>query len=69
MRASLSPAVRRLRGVEKIYLEPGQSRRLVFELGEHDLSFVSSDLQRVVEAGEFRVQAGDLFATFRFNED
>lgn len=67
--ASLSPAARRLRGFEKIYLEPGQSKTVTFELESNDLSFVNTDLQRVVEPGEFRVQVGDLAETFRFEED
>jgi beta-glucosidase len=67
--ASLSPAARRLRAFEKIYLEPGQSKRITFELDSDDLSFVNAALQRIVEAGEFRVQVGDLAETFRFEED
>jgi beta-glucosidase len=67
--ASLSPAARRLRGFEKLYLDPGESRRIVFKLAEEDLSFVNTDLQRVAEPGEFRVQVGDLSANFRFEKE
>lgn len=67
--ASLSPAARRLRGFDKLHLDPGESRRIVFELGEEDLSFVNTALQRVVEPGEFRVQVGNLSANFRFEEN
>lgn len=64
--ASLSPAVRKLRGFKKIYLEAGNSTTVRFELQEDELSFVNEALQRVVEPGEFRVQVGDLAGTFRY---
>lgn len=64
--ASLSPAVRKLKGFRKIYLEPGQSTAVTFELNETDLSFVNAQLNRVVEPGEFSVQVGDLVGTFRY---
>ena len=40
-----------------------------FKLDETDMGFVNAGLQRVVEPGEFRVQAGELSAVFRFEED
>ena len=64
--ASLSPAVRKLRGLRKIYLEAGESADVSFELNEAALSFINADLQRVAEPGEFRVQIGDRAATFRY---
>ncbi len=64
--ASLSPAVRKLQGFKKIYLEAGDSVAVSFELEEDDLSFVNADLQRIVEPGEFRVQVGELMASFRY---
>jgi beta-glucosidase len=64
--ASISPAARKLRGFEKIYLEAGQSTTVTFKLDGDDLSFVNAALERVTEPGEFRVQVGDLTATFEY---
>jgi beta-glucosidase len=64
--ASLSPAARKLRRFTKLYLEPGETRTIRFELEPKDLSFVNADLQRVVEPGEFRVSVGELSETFKF---
>ena len=64
--ASLSPAIRKLKATAKIYLEAGESQTVTFQLDEASLSFINTNLERVVEPGEFRVQAGDLSATFRY---
>lgn len=64
--ASLSPAVRKLRGLNKVYLEAGESTSVSFEIDEPALSFINIGLQRVVEPGEFRIQVGDQVATFRY---
>lgn len=64
--ASLSPAERKLRAFDKVFLEPGETTTVTFELDREDLSFVNLDLERVVEPGEFRVTVGDLSQTFRY---
>ena len=64
--ASLSPAARKLRAFEKVYLEAGKATTVRFKLGEDDLSFVNLDLQRVTEPGDFTVRVGPLTATFRY---
>jgi len=64
--ASVSPAVRKLREFKKVYLEAGEATTVTFKLQEDDLSFVNTELQRVVEPGEFTVQVGELTGTFRY---
>ena len=64
--ASISPAVRKLRGFQKIYLDAGASTTVRFELNKDDLSFVNRDLDRVTEPGEFKVQAGELSLDFEY---
>src|SRR5437867_1232875 len=58
--ASLSPAEKRLKRFAKIYLEPGQSRALMFKLRPDDLSFIGADNKPVVEPGEFEVMIAGL---------
>lgn len=58
--ASITPEVRRLRGFEKISLNPGETKTVKFILHTSDLSFINAELKRVTEPGEFKVQVGDL---------
>jgi beta-glucosidase len=62
--ASLSPAGKRLKRFAKVYLEPGQSRTLTFQLHRDDLSFIGADNKPVVEPGEFEVGVGGLKERF-----
>ncbi|MEL7363456.1 MAG: fibronectin type III-like domain-contianing protein, partial [Bacteroidota bacterium] len=62
--ASVTPAVKQLRGFEKIALAPGESRVVTVTLGRDALAFVGTDLQWVVEPGDFKVMVGDQEATF-----
>jgi beta-glucosidase len=62
--ASLSPAARKLRDFEKVFIAAGESQTVTFELTARDLSFVNLALERVVEPGEFKITAGDLSQTF-----
>lgn len=59
--ASIAPAVERLRGFERVTLEPGARARLRFELGAEDLGFWTNDpLGRfVVEPGDFTLTVTD----------
>lgn len=62
---SLTPAVRRLRGVERVTLAPGQSRAVTFTLGADELSIVGRDGRNALEPGEYEVQVGGGKASFR----
>lgn len=66
--ASLVPDVRRLRAFEKIELQPGESRRVEFELPASQLAFVGYDGRWVLEQGEFRLQVGDQTAMVRCSQ-
>ncbi|MBV9772867.1 MAG: glycoside hydrolase family 3 C-terminal domain-containing protein [Gemmatimonadetes bacterium] len=63
--ASLSPPVRRLRGFQKVSLQPGESRTVAFTLSADDLRYVGRDGKPVLEPGEFDVMVGGLTGTFR----
>lgn len=62
MVASLSPDVRRLCAFEKISLEPGETKTVTLQLAADDLAFVNENGIWTLEAGEFKLQAGDQIA-------
>lgn len=62
--ASVTPDVKRLRGFDKIALKPGESKKVEFTISARDLAFVGTDLQWVVEKGEFEIQIEKLRLKF-----
>ncbi|PTQ94876.1 beta-glucosidase [Mucilaginibacter yixingensis] len=64
--ASITPDVKRLRGFDKIDLQPGQTKTVTFKLTPNDLAFVNADLKTVTEPGEFKIMAGDQTAQLIF---
>jgi Beta-glucosidase-related glycosidases len=58
--ASLIPDVKRLRGFEKIALEPGESKTVTIEVPAHELAFVGADGKWRLEKGDFRLSCGGL---------
>jgi beta-glucosidase len=65
--ASLTPSVKRLRAFEKVMLQPGQTRKVEFEIPVNELAFVHLDNRWVVEEGGFTITAGGLAKDFRVN--
>ena len=59
----ITPFIRRLRGFEKIWLEPGQKKQVTFKLGFEDFAFVNEQMKLEVEPGEFIIRVGDQKAT------
>ena len=62
--ASITPEAKRLRGFEKINLQPGETKNVSFSIQKEDLSFINNDLKRVTEPGEFKISIGNLSANF-----
>ena len=62
--ASITPAVKRLRGFEKIELEPGQTKTVSFSIPASDLAFVNRDLKWITEPGDFEVSIDNLKGKF-----
>lgn len=58
--ASVTPAVRQLKGFQKVDLRPKQTQTVRFELGWDDLAFIGRDNRPVVEPGQFQVSVGEL---------
>jgi beta-glucosidase len=57
--ASISQPVRRLRGFQRVTLEPGQTRRVMFTLDRSDFGFYDNRGKFVVEPGPIDVYAGN----------
>ncbi len=57
--ARLSQPVRRLRGFERVTLQPGASQTVEFTLDKDDWGFYDNDGQYVVESGRIVLYAGD----------
>ena len=58
--ASLIPDVKRLRGFEKVDLQPGETKTVTFELPANELAFVGVDGKWRLEKGDFRLACGGL---------
>jgi beta-glucosidase len=56
--ASITPAVKELKGFQKIFLKKGESKQVVFNINHSDLMFYNSDLKLIAEPGEFEVMVG-----------
>jgi beta-glucosidase len=65
--ASVTPAVKRLRAFVKLSLQPGQTRKVEFEIPVNDLAFVNMDNQRIVEKGTFTLKIAGHSKDFRVN--
>ena len=57
--ASISQPVRRLRGFQRVTLEPGQTQTVSFKLDGSDFGFYDERGKFVVEPGAIDVYAGD----------
>ena len=57
--ASITPDNRRLRGFEKIALEPGETKTVTIKIKGSDLAFVGYDGKWILEEGDFKMQMGD----------
>ncbi|MEN9685928.1 MAG: beta-glucosidase BglX [Bacteroidota bacterium] len=56
--ASVTRAVKDLKGFQKIMLRAGESKEISFSIGTEQLSFYNSDLKKITEPGEFIVHIG-----------
>lgn len=56
--ASVSRPVLELKGIEKVVLDPGQSKRVSFALSTDDLKFLGAGFAPTLEAGAFEIFVG-----------
>ena len=55
---STTRPIKELKGFERIYLQPGQTRTVTFKIAPEMLKFYDYDLQYVIEPGDFQVMIG-----------
>lgn len=60
LQAQLTPAVKQLKGFDKIDLLPGQTKKVSFLLSNNDLKYANQSGEFVNEPGFFRIQIGPL---------
>ena len=56
--SSVTRPVKELKGFSKIWLEPGATQRVSFEISSNLLSFYNKDMKWVVEPGDFTLMVG-----------
>jgi len=62
--ATITPAVKVLRGFEKLSLKPGESKTVRFKLNAKDLAFVGVENKWIVEPGDFEAHVGGMMKAF-----
>jgi beta-glucosidase len=60
LQAKLTPSVKKLKGFEKIELQPGQTKKVSFLLSDNDFKYANLSGEFVNEPGFFRIQIGPL---------
>ena len=55
---SVTRPVKELKGFQKVFLQPGESKELTFKLTQHDLSFYRRDMTFGTEPGEYEIMVG-----------
>jgi beta-glucosidase len=63
--ASVPVPIRSLQGFQRVFLQPGESRRVPFNLESRQLSMIDNEGQRVVEPGVFEISVGGKQPGFR----
>ncbi|GAA3516484.1 glycoside hydrolase family 3 N-terminal domain-containing protein [Aquimarina addita] len=68
MYSSITPEVKRLQGFKKIELQPGEMKKVSFEIDIDDLKFVDEHNKWIAEFGEFEVNIGGLTKKFELEK-
>ena len=66
--ASVARPIKELKGFQRIALAPGQSKEVSFEIGPNELAMLDKDLNRIVEASDFRIMIGASSKDIRLRE-
>ncbi|WP_294244388.1 glycoside hydrolase family 3 N-terminal domain-containing protein [uncultured Chryseobacterium sp.] len=57
--ASVSRPIIELKGFQKVYLEPGESKQITIEVPVKELKFLDEKMNWTVEKGEYRIMVGN----------
>ncbi len=68
MLATVSQPVMALKGFDKIYLQPGESKEVVFKITPSMLQMLNDQMQIVTEPGNFRIMIGASSRDIRLKE-
>lgn len=64
MYASVKTRIAELKDFERIHLQPGETKTVRYSLTPYQLSLLNDDMDRVVEAGEFKIMVGGASPSF-----
>ncbi len=56
--SSVTRPVKELKAFKRVYLKPGETRNVTFDITADSLAFWNIDMKHVVEPGEFVVMVG-----------
>lgn len=68
MYASVKTRVMELKNFERIHLNPGESKTVNFTLTPYEFSLLNDQMDRVVEAGEFKIMVGGASPSYVAND-
>jgi beta-glucosidase len=57
--SSVTRPLKELKGFRRVFLEPGESAAVTFDVGPEQLAFYNTQMKRVVEPGEFEILVGN----------
>ena len=57
--SSITRPVKELKAYQRVSLKPGESKEIVFELNKSAFAFYDSDMNYIVEAGDFDILVGN----------
>jgi beta-glucosidase len=63
--ASVSRPNKQLKGFSKVFLKPGETKKVEFIIKQEHLSFIGRANKRIVEPGEFNITIGNLSKVFK----
>lgn len=64
--ATITPSKKRLRAFKKILLKPGEEKIVNFKIRANDIKFVGSELEWIVEEGDFDIIIADMKKVFKY---
>ena len=57
--SSITRPVKELKAYQRVSLKPGESKEIVFELNKSDFAFYDSEMNSIVESGDFEILVGN----------